>query len=238
MYPPSQWYPHTNLDILRSLERQLECVDVISCSAAALGIDRKTFDEFCVADLRAAWGKRYRNPLIIPFYVKTMWMDCRLFAGPVGVPGHSGEHSRSLLIMSRHYNFRSWLELFKMEYLRCLREMRPGDRLNIICICDDGQWLSVACARILSHILRNKSRRLLHMQQQEWIYNEICPGYCDECVPTVCNTRKNKALDTCDKLWVSLFRLTNPLFLHCRPPDEWVSASILEPAQHDTIEFD
>ena len=45
----SQWYPHTNWKRLRSLEQKLECLDVVSCSAADLGIDRTPFDEFCVA---------------------------------------------------------------------------------------------------------------------------------------------------------------------------------------------
>ena len=78
--------------------------------------------------------------------------------------------------------------------------------MKIVCICDDGVQTSVACARMISYILRNKAWGARHMQEQAWIAAGDCDGHCEDCTSRPCNPAKQAALEACDELWTALFK--------------------------------
>ena len=212
---------------LRSLEQKLGWLATVSCSVAALGIDGNNYARLPVIDLQERWDKRYKDELRTAF---TIWMDCRFFAGAVGVQFHSGEHSISIQSMARQHKFRTWLEQCHNAYTYCMRIVRPNDTMKIVCFCRDGQWNSVACARILANILCPGADPF-HKQHSAWVDQDICVGNCDKCETKPRNEPKKNALAMCEHMWASFFNLTNQCLPKYVPPEERVSGSILDPAQ-------
>ena len=215
---------HMSWKELRHHEAKLEWLATVSCSAQALGIDENNTARLRVLDLQEGWDKRYKNKLRTTF---TIWMDCRVFDGAIGVQGHTGEHTDSILTMADHHKLRAWLEQFKDEYTYCLRDVRHRESMKVVCFCDGGEWTSVACARILAYLIC-PAYDPYHMQNFEWRDQKICWGDCEQCEPE--NELKEECLEVIEHLWASLFSLTNQLKQRV-PLVQRVSASIIEPAQ-------
>ena len=221
------WHGQICRDELRWLEQGLLWLGTLSCSAAALYIPETSHARLDVLDLQLGWDSRYGDNFRTAF---TIWMDCRIFAGAPGCKGHSGEHFSCIYVVASHPKFRTWLQQFKNEFTRCLRQVRHGDTMKVVCFCGDGQWRSVACARILAYILRlEENGSPFHLQHYEWADQGVCSEHCDRCESNTCNELKKAALDACEHQWASLFSWASQYLKQRVPPEEQVSGSILDP---------
>ena len=97
-----------------------------------------------------------------------------------------------------------WLEAFKVNYLDALVDVEDHDTIKIVCISNGGTHTSVACARMMSYILRHKCKEPIHLQSDRWAEQGICEGFCDECNSNPCNRRKQEALAKAERMWKAL----------------------------------
>ena len=219
------WPVHMSWREHCSLENKLSRLAIVSCSAASLGIAETNSARLPAIDLQTRWDKRYKNRYRTAF---TIWMDCRIFTGDFSRHSPSGEHFRSIFMVASHPKFLTWLEQFKDEFTSCLRLMRPGDTMKVVCYCGDGQWRSVACTRIITYIL-GLGADPAHMQFWYWVDQSSCSWHCDN--EETRDELQRQALQICNGDWLALFCLTNQCLKQRVPPEERVAGLILEPAQ-------
>ena len=198
-----------NIRQLATLESRLAGINVFSASVEALGIGHLAREEIDGTKLAAAWNKTYQG--FPPRTALSIFMDCRcLYDGPRGCEDHPGEHFSSVEILSEHPGLRPWLASFMSQYLCCLNfdRVHGGDAMKIVCLCEDGEYTSVTCARMFYCLLgaRFKYTGIQHMEAQKWCCKCKCDGTCSDCNSKPGSTRKMYAFKKCENVWRSLFK--------------------------------